>query len=157
MHPNDRERDKTSEALTRDEEFRALFERTAADAPQLSTDQLLVDLLREKRRGRRTSRTLLLVSAAALVAIGAGAGWWASTHRQTLDDQQLARSLSELRRDVTGDLAEILHASQELMLESRQSDLKKLALLLREDYQHRLAELDAQWSGLILARHDGSR
>ncbi len=96
-----------------------------------------------------------LVAAALLLLSGAAVGWLAAREEARGEMVRLESSMSArfrtLRSEVVNELSGALSRYSEDLLEAQQDGMKKVAILLRNDYRPRLARLRSRVEGLALA------
>ena len=124
----------------------ALFLSTAGGGPRRSS-------FRFSRKG--------LVAAALLLLSGAAVGWLAAREEARVEMVRLESSMSAkfhtLRSEVVGELSGALSRYSEDLLDAQQDGIKKVAILLRNDYRPRLARLRSRVEGLALAMEQPAR
>ncbi len=127
-------------------DLEALFLRAAGGGP--------------RRSSRRFSRKGL-VAAALLLLSGAAVGWLAAREEAREEMVRLESSMSArfhtLRSEVVNELSGALSRYSEDLLEAQQDGMKKVAILLRNDYRPRLARLRSRVEGLALAMEHPAR
>ncbi len=100
-----------------------------------------------------------LVAAALLLLSGAAVGWLAAREEVRAEAREemlrLESSMSArfhtLRFEVVNELSGALSRYSEDLLDAQQDGMKKVAILLRNDYRPRLARLRSRVEGLALA------
>ena len=121
-------------------DLEALFRRAVGGGPRRSS-------WRFSRKG--------LAAAALLLLSGAAVGWLAARQEAREEMLRLESSLSAqfhtLRSEVVNELSDALSRYSEDLLDAQQDGIKKVAILLRNDYRPRLARLQSRLEGLALA------
>ena len=137
-------------ATADDGDLRALFERTApADSP---VDlNLLMAAVARQRSTRPPSRLGWAMAAAAAMMVSVGGGWWAGRQSATSQVARMETALADSRLQITQDIAQLIEATQMVMAETREDEIKRVALLLRDDYRLRIAALGEELELLTMA------
>ena len=131
---------------------RALFRQSAPRGEPVDLEALF---LSAAGGGSRRSSWRRLVAAALLLLSGAAVGWFAAREEAREEMVRLESSMSAkfhtLRSEVVNELSGALSRYSEDLLEAQQDGIKKVAILLRNDYRPRLARLRSRVEGLALA------
>ena len=131
---------------------RALFRQSAPRGEPVDLGALF---LSTAGGGPRRSSLGRLVAAALLLLSGAAVGWLAAREEAREEMVRLESSMSArfhtLRSEVVNELSGALSRYSEDLLEAQQDGMKKVAILLRNDYRPRLARLRNRVEGLALA------
>lgn len=131
---------------------RALFRQSAPRGEPVDLEALF---LSAAGGGPRRSSWRRLVAAALLLLSGAAVGWLAAREEAREEMVRLESSMSArfhtLRSEVVNELSDVLSRYSENLLEAQQDGIKKVAILLRNDYRPRLARLRSRVEGLALA------
>lgn len=132
--------------------LRSLFRRTAPRGPAMDLEAFLAE---GGRRGPRRPVWKRLVAAALLVISGVAIGSFAVREEARREMEHLESSLRSeldtLRGELVSEVAGALARYSDDLLDAQQDGIKKLAILLRNDYRPRLARLRSQVEGLVLA------
>ncbi len=135
---------------------RALFRQSVPRGEPMDLEALF---LRAAGGGPRRSSWRRLVAAALLLLSGAAVGWLAAREEVRAEAREemlrLESSMSArfhtLRFEVVNELSGALSRYSEDLLDAQQDGMKKVAILLRNDYRPRLARLRSRVEGLALA------
>ncbi len=131
---------------------RALFRQSAPRGEPVDLEALF---LSAAGGGLRRSAWRRLVAAALLLLSGAAVGWFAAREEAREEMVRLESSMSAkfhtLRSEVVNELSGALSRYSEDLLEAQQDSIKKVAILLRNDYRPRFARLRNRVEGLALA------
>ncbi len=131
---------------------RALFRQSAPRGEPVDLEALF---LSAAGGGLRRSSWRRLVAAALLLLSGAAVGWLAAREEAREEMLRLESSMSArfhtLRFEVVNELSGALSRYSEDLLDAQQDGMKKVAILLRNDYRPRLARLRSRVEGLALA------
>jgi hypothetical protein len=139
-----------------DRDLRELFRRTAPDVTPLDVAALLAraNLLSAASQPRRY-RGLMAAAAVLLLIFGITGGWWAGRRAAADEAARIEASLASTRSQITRDLADALRTLQVSNQEAQRDELKRVAVLLRDDYRSRIAELE-HWVGTLAMLVDKS-
>ncbi len=131
---------------------RALFRQSTPRGEPVDLEALF---LSAAGGGLRRSAWRRLVAAALLLLSGAAVGWFAAREEAREEMVRLESSMSAkfdtLRSEVVNELSGALSRYSEDLLEAQQDSIKKVAILLRNDYRPRFARLRSRVEGLALA------
>jgi len=119
-----------------------LFRQTSPKAPPLNTDALLAAAaIRRPVWGSKRYWALTGAAALVLITLGMAGGWWAGHSAVVVETAQIETTLNNIRAQIVQDLNQTIYASHKTVEEAHQDDIKRLALLLRNDYRTRLAKM----------------
>lgn len=135
--------------------LRALFRRSTPHGNPVDLERLLTTAAQRKRGWHGAFGRRRMAAAALLLFCGAGCGWflaWQEMKQEVaLMHGSMGAQLRELRMEVVGELSRALDEYGKNLLEAQEDGMKKVALLLRNDYRPRLARLRSKVQGLAFA------
>ena len=136
-----------------DGDLHALFQRTAPPDRPVHVEVLLSAMAARQRLGSTGPGhwSLAAVAAIALLLASTTAGWWAGRRTAAAELAQVKADMATERAELGRDIAELIQATHTALSEAQQDHLKRVAVLLRNDYQTRIALLNNQFDQLALA------
>ena len=129
------------DARETDEDLRDLFRRTTPDPRPIDVEPLLSNLRQPHSPALRRRWFTIAAAAVALLVVAGSVGWSAGgleARRESLKVEAALRGeIERLRAELTDDFSRALVATEEDILRTQVVQLKRIALLLRdEDRRH---------------------
>ena len=136
-----------------DSDLHALFQRTEpADRPVHVRS--LLSAVAARRRPGPTGGWRWSVAAVAAVAVllaSTSAGWWAGRRTAAAELAQVKADMAGERAELGHDITQLIQRTCDALTDAQQDHLKRVAVLLRDDYQTRIAIVNGQMDRLAMA------
>ena len=153
MNPTSSHADTRSSSVESEADLRALFRAAAPATPPMDVDALLARAVLGQRQhtAGRARWALIGLAAGLLVLVGAGIGWQGARRVASGDEARANAALAAMQERIVTDVTRALRDTEQVMADAHEDGMKRVALLLRDDYRRRIAELEVEVQRLALA------